>query len=223
MFSGVNSRKQMRNKAIIYSGGMDSTCLLYEYQDQIKLAITFDYGSKHNDREYLHALIHTQKLGIEHIRIDMRTAFSHFKSNLLQTGGEIPNGHYEDESMKKTVVPFRNGIMLAIVAGIAESRSINEILIANHFGDHAIYPDCRTEFIKHMNAAIFAGTEGVKILAPYSNITKRDIALIGRTFGVDFSQTYSCYNGLLHHCGECGTCNERKEALQGFDPTIYIR
>ena len=151
--------------------------------------------------------------------------FSFFHSSLLEGANAIPEGDYREESMKSTVVPFRNGIMLSIAAGIAESNGLKNILIANHFGDHAIYPDCRRTFIEAMCCAVQEGTyEGITILAPYTNITKDEIARHGAALGVDYSRTYSCYKGGEKHCGKCGTCVERKEAFQlaGIeDPTIY--
>jgi 7-cyano-7-deazaguanine synthase len=208
---------------IIYSGGIDSTVLLYQFKSNIKLAISFDYGSKHNDREYQFAKYNTNKLGINHIRIPLAFVNDYFKSDLLKSGGDIPLGHYEDLSMKKTVVPFRNGIMLSIAAGIAESYGCKKLYIANHFGDHAIYPDCRKNFIEPMAAAIKAGTYAeIELVSPYVSKTKREIGLIGKDFGVDFSKTWSCYRGGKTHCGKCGTCVERKEALNGFDDTEYL-
>ena len=207
---------------LIYSGGLDSTTLLYEYKDSIALAVTFDYGSKHNAREIACAVENCKELGIEHLIIPLGFIGQYFKSDLLLSGGEIPEGSYADENMKSTVVPFRNGIMLAVAAGLAESRDLDAILLANHSGDHAIYPDCRPEFIDAFTAAVKAGTyNGVQVLSPYCNITKRDIALRGRALGIDYSKTYSCYKGGEKHCGKCGTCTERKEALEGFDPTEY--
>ena len=207
---------------LIYSGGLDSTTLLYEYRDSIALAVTFDYGSKHNAREIACAREHCARLGIRHLVIPLGFIGEFFKSDLLLSGGDIPEGSYADENMKSTVVPFRNGIMLAVAAGLAESYELDTVLLANHAGDHAIYPDCRPEFIDAFAAATRAGTyNGVQVVSPYCNITKRDIALRGRDLGVDFSRTYSCYKGGEKHCGKCGTCTERKEALEGFDPTIY--
>ena len=117
--------------------------------------------------------------------------------------------------MKSTVVPFRNGIMLSIAVGIAESEGLKKVFIANHGGDHAIYPDCREEFIEAIDAASHAGTyEHVRILAPYTHITKTDIALRGKQLGIDYSETWSCYKGGEVHCGKCGTCVERKQALR---------
>ena len=157
---------------LIYSGGLDSTTLLYEYRDRIALAVTFDYGSKHNAREIACAVDHCKKLGIKHLVIPLGFIGQYFKSDLLQSGGDIPEGSYADENMKSTVVPFRNGIMLAVAAGLAESYGLDAVLLANHSGDHAIYPDCRPAFIDAFAAAVEAGTyNGVKVLSPYCNIT----------------------------------------------------
>jgi 7-cyano-7-deazaguanine synthase len=211
-----------KDSVILFSGGMDSTVLLHEFKDKIKLAISFYYGSKHNHREQEYALKTCLKLGIPHKVITMDFSAFGISSNLLKSGGDIPHGHYEDESMKQTVVPFRNGIMLSIASGIAESIDAKTILIANHAGDHAIYPDCREDFIHYMSKAISKGTyNGIEILAPFKSISKRSIALEGKSLGIDFNGTYSCYEGDEIHCGECGTCVERKEALEGFDNTEY--
>ncbi len=214
----------MKDIIILYSGGMDSSVALYQYTDRVRLAVSFNYGSKHNVREIEYAAKNCKALDIEHRVVELDLNKMGFVSDLLQSGGEIPDGHYEDESMKKTVVPFRNGIMLSIAAGIAESMDCNKLLISNHAGDHAIYPDCRPDFIQSMNDAIRFGTyNDVEIMAPYTNLSKREIALIGKEIGVPFEKTYSCYNGQKVHCGTCGTCTERKEALKGFDPTEYQR
>jgi len=212
----------MKDIVILYSGGMDSSVALYEYADRIRLAITFNYGSKHNLQEIKYSELNCNALGIEHRVIDIDMNKMGFVSALLQSGEDIPDGHYEDKNMIKTVVPFRNGIMLSIAAGIAESIGCDKIMISNHAGDHAIYPDCREEFIQTMSKAISLGTYNhCQILAPYTNLSKREIALIGKGINVPFADTYSCYNGHEVHCGTCGTCTERKEGLAGFDPTIY--
>lgn len=215
----------MKKSMIILSGGMDSVTLLYDKQEEIALAVTFDYGSNHNKREEEFAKYHCEKLGIEHITIPLTFIHDYFKSSLLEGASAIPNGHYEDETMKSTVVPFRNGIMLSVACGLAESRELETVLIANHFGDHAIYPDCRKGFIDAMSEAMRNGTyKGITIDAPYTTITKTDIAKIGKSLGIDYSKTYSCYKGGEKHCGKCGTCVERKEALRDAgieDPTEY--
>lgn len=207
---------------LIYSGGLDSTTLLYEYKDEISLAVTFDYGAKHGAREIECAKYNCNKLGIKHLIIPLDFMGKYFRSNLLESGGEIPEGNYDEENMRSTVVPFRNGIMLAVAAGLAESYDLDTVLLANHSGDHSIYPDCRPSFIDAFDSATKEGTyNGIRVVSPYCNITKRDIALRGRELGIDYSKTYSCYKGGEVHCGCCGTCRERKEALEGFDPTVY--
>jgi 7-cyano-7-deazaguanine synthase len=212
----------MKNSIILYSGGMDSTVALYKFKDEIKLAISVNYGSKHNAREIEFAKINCQKLGIARRVIDIDFSTLGIASDLLLSGGSIPDGHYEDEMMRKTVVPFRNGIMLSLAAGIAENIDCERIIISNHAGDHAIYPDCRPEFIENMSRAISAGTYNkAEVFAPFTHLSKRDIALIGKELGVPFELTYSCYKGGETHCGTCSTCTERKEALSGFDTTTY--
>ena len=207
---------------LIYSGGLDSTTMLYEYRESIALAVSFDYGAKHNAKELAFAAEHCEKLGIPHRVIPLDFIGRYFRSDLLLSGGDIPEGSYGDDNMKSTVVPFRNGIMLAVAAGLAESYDLDTVLLANHGGDHAIYPDCRPEFIEAFDRAAEAGTyNGVRIVSPYCNLTKRDIALRGKELGIDYGRTWSCYKGGEKHCGRCGTCTERKEALAGFDPTEY--
>lgn len=212
----------------VLSGGMDSTTAMMWATDgghEVIGAICFDYGSKHNDREYRAAEAICNKLKIPLARSQLAFVAEHFKSDLLKTGGDIPEGHYADPSMKKTVVPFRNGIMLAIAAGYAESLDADAIVLGNHFGDHAIYPDCRKDFIEPMAQAIASGTyKGIKVLSPFVNNSKTDVVRIGSVIGVPFELTYSCYKGGEKHCGVCGTCFERKEAFfeSGFtDPTEY--
>jgi 7-cyano-7-deazaguanine synthase len=213
---------------VLLSGGMDSVTALYHARQVHDIAgvVSFHYGSKHNDREIPFAAWHARHLGIRHdiIQLDFINAF--FKSDLLQSGGEIPKGHYEEQSMKKTVVPFRNGIMLSIAAGYAESLEAVGLVIAAHAGDHAIYPDCREEFMRAMGDAIRSGTyAGIELLRPFIAISKAGIAALGRDLGVDYAHTWSCYVGGETHCGECGTCVERREAflLAGVpDPTTYL-
>ena len=198
--------------------------MLYEYRDRIALAVSFHYGSNHNDREIAFAKMHCERLGIAHIEIKLPFIKDFFKSSLLE-GDAIPEGNYDEENMKSTVVPFRNGIMLSIAAGMAENNKLQYIMLANHAGDHTIYPDCRPEFVEAMNKAVHAGTwNGVELLTPYTHLTKAEIAMHGKALGMDYSETWSCYKGGEHHCGVCGTCRERKEALAQAgieDKTIY--
>ena len=148
------------------------------------------------------------------MEIDLSFIGSNFHSSLLEGPDAIPEGDYDFDNMKSTVVPFRNGIMLAAAAGLAESRGLEVLMIANHAGDHALYPDCRDSFVKAMSEAIKAGTyEGITVKAPYTLLSKTDIALRGKRLGIDYSTTYSCYRGLEKHCGRCGTCRERRQAL----------
>lgn len=216
----------MKDSVIVLSGGMDSVTLLYDRRNEIALAVTFDYGSNHNRREAEFARMHCERLGIEHILIPLEFIHRYFKSSLLEGADAVPEGHYESDNMKSTVVPFRNGIMLAIACGIAESRGLMHVMIANHSGDHAIYPDCRGGFVEAMSAAMSAGTyDGVTVVAPYTNISKTDIARRGAMLGIDYAETYSCYKGGAKHCGKCGTCVERKEALRDAgieDKTEYF-
>lgn len=215
----------MKNSVIIVSGGLDSITLLYDKAETIALAVSFDYGQNHGAKELPFAAHHCRKLGIPHITIPLSFMHRYFKSSLLDGAEAIPEGHYAEENMKSTVVPFRNGIMLAIATGIAESHGLKRVYIANHGGDHTIYPDCRPDFIQAMDGAATAGTfVNVRIEAPYTNITKADIVRRGTALGVDYSKTWSCYKGSDVHCGKCGTCVERKEAFLEAgvkDPTEY--
>jgi 7-cyano-7-deazaguanine synthase len=148
-----------------------------------------------------------------------------FQSDLLESGGAIPDGHYAEESMKQTVVPFRNGILLAIAAGYAESIGAQGLVIAAHGGDHAIYPDCREPFMHAMGSAMALGTYArIELLRPFIAMDKAGIARRGAELGLDYATTWSCYKGGEIHCGVCGTCVERREAFQlaGLpDPTRY--
>lgn len=210
---------------MVVSGGMDSTTMLYEYADRIALAVTFNYGSNHNAREIECARYNCDKLGIELVVVDMPFIGRLFESSLLSGSDAIPEGNYDDENMRSTVVPFRNGIMLSVAAGLAESRGLHHLMMANHGGDHAIYPDCRPGFVDAMSRAISEGTyEHIDIFAPYTDITKTDIARRGAALGIDYAHTYSCYKGGEKHCGRCGTCTERRQAFADAgldDPTEY--
>lgn len=215
----------MKNKLIIISGGMDSVTLLYEHKDEIGMALSFAYGSNHSWNELECADYHCKKLGIPNKVVNL-DFMKDFGSALTSGADKIPEGHYAAENMKSTVVPFRNGIMLAVAAGYAEANNLTTLMLASHFGDHAIYPDCRENFSKAISEAIRLGTyAGITVEAPYSKITKDEIAKRGALLGVDYSKTWSCYKGGEKHCGKCGTCVERKEAfaLAGLnDPTEYL-
>lgn len=205
----------MKDSLLVFSGGMDSTTMLYEYQERIALALSFHYGSNHNDKELAFAKLHCQRLGIEHIIIPLGFIKEHFNSSLLSGSEAIPEGNYDEDNMKSTVVPFRNGIMLAIATGMAENRGLQYIMLANHGGDHAIYPDCRPDFVNAMDQAVCAGTwNNVRLFTPYTNISKAEIARHGLQLGINYDETWSCYKGGDKPCGVCGTCREREEALK---------
>ena len=214
-----------KDTVIVFSGGLDSTTLLYEERDRVALALTFDYGSNHSSLETACARIHCERLGVEHIVIPLDFIRNYFRSSLLDGADAVPEGGYDDTNMHSTVVPFRNGIMLAIACGMAESRGLQRVLIANHGGDHSVYPDCRPEFVKAIDSAAQAGTYiRVRVDAPYTFMAKSDIVKRGAQLGIDYSETYSCYRGGPKHCGRCATCVERREAfrLAGLaDPTEY--
>ena len=212
---------------IVFSGGLDSATALkwaIKQYDEVE-TISFAYGSKHIDQEHFYAVKMCEALGVKNTLIHLDFINDLFKSDLLKSGGEIPEGHYTAENMKSTVVPFRNGIILSIAAGFAESNDCDVLVLGNHSGDHAIYPDCRPEFIKGIAAAIKEGTEKqIQVVSPFCNMSKADIVALGSQIGVDYSLTYSCYKGGKKHCGKCGTCVERKEAFEVagvVDPTEY--
>ena len=214
-----------KDTIIILSGGMESVTLLYDQQERIALAVSFDYGSNHNAREIPFARLHCERLGIRHIVIPLDFMSKYFQSSLLAGADAIPEGHYADENMRSTVVPFRNGIMLSIAVGIAESNGLKFVMMANHAGDHTIYPDCTQQFVDAFDEAARAGTYvNVGLLSPFTHWTKADIARWGQELGIDYAETWSCYKGGKRHCGKCGTCVERHEALleAGIDdPTEY--
>jgi 7-cyano-7-deazaguanine synthase len=212
---------------VLLSGGMDSVAAFYEVlgTHEVAACLSFDYGAKHNAREIPFAKLHADRAGVLHQVIPLDFMNRLFKSDLLQSGGDIPEGHYAEESMKQTVVPFRNGIMLAIATGYAESIGAGGLVIAAHSGDHAIYPDCREPFMQAMATAMGEGTYAkIQLLRPFIAMDKTAIARRGAELGIDFSETWSCYKGGEIHCGTCGTCVERREAfiLAGLpDPTRY--
>jgi 7-cyano-7-deazaguanine synthase len=212
---------------VVFSGGMDSSTALWLAIREFNSvsAVSFAYGAKHNARELAAADEICRKLNVPHVKIPLGFIGRFFHSSLLKSGGRIPEGAYNEDNMASTVVPFRNGIMLAAAAGLAEDSGFSAVILGNHSGDHAIYPDCRPEFIGGMTQAIKAGTGGkVRLLSPFCFMTKGQIAALGAELGVDFSLTWSCYNGREKHCGKCGTCRERIDAFREAglpDPTEY--
>jgi 7-cyano-7-deazaguanine synthase len=212
---------------VLCSGGMDSVTALYaaKAEHEVASALSFDYGAKHNARELPCAAWHARRLGVRHEVIELPFVDRLFASDLLRSGGEIPEGHYQDGTMRSTVVPFRNAIMLSIATGFAESSAAQGLVIAAHTGDHVIYPDCREDFMRAMGDAMRLGTyAGIALLRPFIDWDKGLIAATGARLGVDFARTWSCYKGGELHCGRCGTCVERREAFAAAgvpDPTVY--
>jgi len=225
---------------VVYSGGLDSTVLLTKCKREFDevLALNFSYGSKHNWNERRAARYVAKKLGVSLYEYDIPVnveerhpdnslprAVDFLKSDLLKSGGTIPESIYDKKSMKSTVVPFRNGIMLALAAGFAESRGFTSIAIANHAGDHTIYPDCRPKFIFNCAQSIYEGTDGrVMLYTPFTELTKGKIVALGLTLMAPLEDTWSCYKGETVHCGKCGTCIERIAAFKEnglIDPRAY--
>lgn len=212
---------------VLLSGGLDSTTALHwaHRHHEVVCALSFDYGSNHAVRELECARWQAQALGIPYHEINLQNISAHLRSALLSGADAIPTADYEEDNLKQTVVPFRNGIFLAIAAGIAESADAEGIVIAAHSGDHSLYPDCREDFMQAMAQAIALGTYAkLRILRPFIDFTKEQITALGAELGVDFSHTYSCYCGRPAHCGQCATCRERRQSFRNAaipDPTIY--
>jgi 7-cyano-7-deazaguanine synthase len=213
---------------VVYSGGMDSLTSLYwalKVYEEVK-AISFNYGQKHS-KELDYAKEVCKELGIEHKVIDI-SFLKELTSNSSLTGSmDIPEGYYTDENMKSTVVSNRNAIFLNVAIAWACNLGYNAVVTGVHSGDHAIYPDCRKEFIYSASTTSLLATKGIgdiEIIAPFVGIDKSNIVKMGDTLGVDYSKSWSCYKGGELHCGKCGTCTERIEAFELAevkDPTLY--
>ena len=217
----------MKEKAVvIYSGGMDSfTILNTALKEGYELyALTFDYGQKHK-KEIQFASQVCAELGVNHRIIDITAINQLLQSSSLTSDKEIPEGHYEAANMKSTVVPNRNMILLSLAIGYAVDIGANKVYYGAHSGDHAIYPDCRPDFVHAMNkVAKLANYEPVDIVTPFLNSTKGEILAAGLALGLDYGKTWTCYNGRDKACGKCGSCIERLEAFadnQATDPLSY--
>lgn len=213
---------------VICSGGLDSVSLAYKIAAENELAglISFDYGQRHR-KELDFAAACADRLGVPHDIVDIRAVGAGLSGSALTDGIDVPDGHYAEETMKITVVPNRNAIMLTIAFGIAAAKKADAVATAVHGGDHFIYPDCRPGFIDAFQAMQNHALEGyadIRLLAPFVHVSKADIVKDGARHGTPFDQTWSCYKGGARHCGRCGTCVERREAfdLAGIaDPTDY--
>lgn len=205
----------MNKVCLIYSGGMDSTTLMYDLKAQGNqvVALSFDYGQRHR-RELESAAQICLLTSTEHHIMGLPP----LPGSALTGNGDVPHGHYAEESMKQTVVPNRNMVMLAHAAAFAIANGIGSVAYAAHAGDHTIYPDCRPEFVEAMNVAFgLCDWNPVRLLAPYLLLTKGQIAARGKSLGVPFDLTWTCYEGGDEPCGRCGSCVERLEALAEGD------
>jgi 7-cyano-7-deazaguanine synthase len=216
----------MKKWILLFSGGLDSTTLLYDLKsngDEI-IALTLLYGQRHK-KEIESAESIAKDMNIQHMTVDL-SSIRPLISNSSQTGQiEVPEGHYTEESMKLTVVPNRNMIFLSMAIGLAVNLKFDGVAYAAHSGDHAIYPDCRREFVDAMAAAAkLCDWHSVEVNAPYLGMSKSDIVKRGNQLDVPYEKTWSCYKGQFMHCGKCGTCVERIEAFELAemkDPTHY--
>jgi len=209
----------MKKLVAVFSGGLDSTVLLSHLLQQglLGLAVSFNYGQRHADRELGAAARIAQRLQVPHLVLDWAFLGKVIagESALLNDRYEIPKGHYEDESMKATVVPNRNMIMLSVATGISIANGFGGVAIGAHAGDHAVYPDCRPEFLEACGSALaLADYTHQELLRPFEHIRKEEIVKIGSTLDAPMELTWSCYEGMDVHCGTCGTCVERKEAFE---------
>ncbi|MER9074183.1 7-cyano-7-deazaguanine synthase QueC [Mesorhizobium sp. M0904] len=216
------------NALVICSGGLDSVSLAHKVATEQKLIglLSFDYGQRHK-KELGFASICAKRLGVPHQIVDIRDVGGNLGGSALTDSVDVPDGHYAEDSMRITVVPNRNAIMLAIAFGVAAARKADAVATAVHGGDHFIYPDCRPAFIDAFQAMqnhALAGYADIGLYAPYVNMSKADIVSEGAKYATPFEATWSCYKGGARHCGRCGTCVERREAfdLAGIaDPTDY--
>jgi 7-cyano-7-deazaguanine synthase len=213
---------------VICSGGLDSVSLAHKVAAEYDLVglLSFDYGQRHK-KELGFAAACARRLDVAHQIIDIGEIGRALSGSALTDDVDVPDGHYAEESMRITVVPNRNAIMLAIAFGLATAQGADAVGAAVHGGDHFIYPDCRPGFIdafQLMQKHALEGYANIRLYAPYVNISKADIVTDAMRHDTPLAQTWSCYKGGARHCGRCGTCVERREAfdLAGLeDPTDY--
>jgi len=200
---------------VIFSGGMDSfTVLNLAVKKGLEVfALSFNYGQRHK-KELDYAASACQSLGVQHKVVDISAINQLIGGSSLTSDIDVAEGHYEEGSMKSTVVPNRNMILLSMAVGYAVSIDANKVYYGAHSGDHAIYPDCRPEFVNKMNdVCAIANYEAVEIVTPYLDVSKTAILTAGLEMGLDYNQTWTCYNGREKACGKCGACQERLEAF----------
>lgn len=206
----------MSEKAVVvYSGGMDSFTLLHRvHQHEFEtFALSFNYGQRHVVELEFAASV-CKDLGVNHKVVDISSVNSLIGGSSLTSDIDVPEGHYEEESMKATVVPNRNMTLLSLAVGYAVSIKSNKVFYGAHSGDHAIYPDCRPEFVSRMNDVCkVANYEEVEIVTPYLDQSKIEILADGLAMRLDYQNTWTCYNGREKPCGKCGACQERLEAF----------
>jgi 7-cyano-7-deazaguanine synthase len=213
---------------VICSGGLDSVSLAHMVAANRKLTglVSFDYGQRHR-KELDYAALCAKRLDVPHDIIDMRGIGAALTGSALTDDVDVPDGHYAEETMRVTVVPNRNAIMLTVAYGIAAARGDQAVATAVHGGDHFIYPDCRPDFTQAFEFMQYMALDGyadVSLYTPFVHRSKADIVTEGQRHNTPFAETWSCYKGGVHHCGRCGTCVERREAfdLAGVaDPTQY--
>ncbi len=217
---------------VVCSGGLDSTTLAYKVANdperELIGLLSFDYGQRHK-KELDFAAKAAQRFGVFHEIIDIAHIGALLSGCALTDSDnvEVPDGHYAEQTMKITIVPNRNAIMLTIAYGLAASRHAQAVATAVHGGDHFIYPDCRPPFVEsfdRMQKYALADVADIELYTPFLHKDKADIAQEAAALGLPFDETWSCYKGGEIHCGRCGTCVERQEAfhLAGLeDPTVY--
>jgi 7-cyano-7-deazaguanine synthase len=213
---------------VVCSGGLDSVTLAHKIAAEKMLVhlVSFDYGQRHR-KELEYARLCATRLGVTHDIVDITDIGRHLTGSALTGGEPVPDGHYAEETMRITVVPNRNAIMLTIAFGLATAKRAQAVAAAMHGGDHFIYPDCRPPFVAAfaaMQRCALEGLEHIALTTPFLLGSKADIVREGARLGVPFAETWSCYKGGARHCGRCGTCVERREAFdlaQIEDPTAY--
>lgn len=211
---------------VIFSGGMDSFTVLNLAVKQgfDVFALSFDYGQRHK-KELEYAARACSNLNVHHKIVDISAINQLIGGSSLTSDIDVAEGHYEEDSMKTTVVPNRNMILLSMAVGYAVSINANKVFYGAHSGDHAIYPDCRPEFVHKMNdVCAIANYEAVEIVTPYLEVSKTAILTAGLAMDLDYNLTWTCYNGREKACGKCGACQERLEAFSEngvTDPLEY--